>query len=135
MSRRKATNGKVIIDELQDLRRGDEVCVSYWGGRYIKTTVTRVKTVECATIITVDKVGDIPTKRFVGYYTGKIAIGADRTILTLDTYWGTLIQEMLESADKRSEIVMTRAKALKAMIDLKTWLFTAEDEYKDRKPE
>ena len=116
------------------MKRGDKVCITYWGGKYIKTTVTRVRTVECATIITVEKVEDIPCKRFVGYYTNCIAMGGGKTVLTLDTYWGDEIEKTLDEAKDRSETIVNRAKALRAMMDLKDWLF-AKETLADRDPE
>ena len=135
MGRRKNWDGRIIADDLQSVKRGDEVCVTYWGGKYIKTRVTRVRTVECATIITVEKVGDLKHKRFVGYYTSRIATANERTILTLDTYWGDEIEKNLKSAEDRSETIITRAKAMRAMMDLKKWFFAEENKYPDRDPE
>ena len=126
MARRKTRDGRELPTDIQSLKRGDKVCITYWGGKYIKTTVTRVRTVECATIITVEKVEDIPCKRFVGYYTSRIATGADKTVLTIDTYWGDQIETWLDEAKDRSETIVNRAKALRAMMDLKNWLFAKE---------
>ena len=135
MARRVNQKGETIVTELKDLKRGDKVCVSYWGGKYINTIVTRVRTVECATIITVKKVQDCPNSRFVGYHTSRIAVADSRTVLTLDTYWADVIEENLKSADNRSKTIITRAKALRAMMDLKTWFFAKEEEYRDQDPE
>ena len=132
MARREMRDGSIRVTNLKDLKRGDEVCITYWGGKYIKTRVTRVRTVECATIITVEKVKDVPSRRYVGYHIGRIAVGDDRTILTLDTYWGDMIEESLKDAEKRSETIITRAKALKAMMDLKEWFFRQEEKFTDR---
>lgn len=135
MARRKIYDGRIVATDLQSLKRGDEVCVSYWGEKYIKTKVTRVRTVECATIITVEKIKDIRHKRFVGYYTSSIATADERTILTLDTYWGDMIEENLKSAQERSKTIITRARALKAMMDLKEWFFAKESKIYDKDPE
>ena len=135
MARREMRDGSIRVTNLKDLKRGDEVCITYWGGKYIKTRVTRVRTVECATIITVEKVKDVPSRRYVGYHIGRIAVGDDRTILTLDTYWGDMIEESLKDAEKRSETIITRAKALKAMMDLKEWFFRQEEKFADREVE
>ena len=135
MARRKNWNGEIVPTTLQDVKRGDKVCVTYWGGKYIVTRVTRVRTVECATIITVEKVKDCPSRRFVGYYTSRIATADERTILTLDTYWGDAIETNLKDAEKRSETIITRAKALKAMMNLKEWLFRPEEQFADKDPE
>ena len=135
MARRKIFDGRIVATDLQSLKRGDEVCICYWGGKYIKTKVTRVRTVECATIITVEKIKDIRHKRFVGYYTSSIATADERTILTLDTYWGDMIEENLKSAQDRSKTIITRARALKAMMDLKEWFFTEENKFYDKDPE
>ena len=135
MARREMRDGSIMVTNLKDLKRGDEVCITYWGGKYIKTRVTRVRTVECATIITVEKVKDVPSRRYVGYHIGRIAVGDDRTILTLDTYWGDMIEESLNDAEKRSETIITRAKALKAMMDLKEWFFRQEEKFADREVE
>jgi len=135
MARRKICDGRIVATDLQSLKRGDEVCISYWGGKYIKTKVTRVRTVECATIITVEKVKDIRPKRFVGYYTSSIATADERIILTLDTYWGDMIETNLKSSEERSKTIITRARALKAMMDLKKWFFTEEDKFYDKDPE
>lgn len=135
MARRVNWKGEVYATDLQSLKRGDKVCVTYWGGRYINTRVTRVRTVECATIITVEKVKDCPSRRFVGYYTSRIATCDSRTVLTLDTCLADAIKENLKSADDRSKTIITRAQALKAMMDLKKWLFAKECEYKDNEPE
>ena len=135
MARREMRDGSIMVTNLKDLKRGDEVCITYWGGKYIKTRVTRVRTVECATIITVEKVKDVPSRRYVGYHIGRIAVGDDRTILTLDTYWGDMIEESLKDAEKRSETIITRAKALKAMMDLKEWFFRQEEKFADREVE
>ena len=94
-----------------------------------------MRTVECATIITVEKVGDLRHKRFVGYYTSRIATANERTILTLDTYWGDEIEKNLQSAEDRSQTIITRVKALRAMMDLKEWFFAKEEKYSDRDPE
>ena len=134
MARRKTWDGRVVPTDIQSLKRGDKVCITYWGGKYIKTTVTRVRTVECATIITVEKVEDIPCKRFVGYYTSRIATGANKTVLTLDTCWGDEIEKTLDEAKDRSETIVNRSKALRAMMDLKNWLF-AKETRADRDPE
>lgn len=134
MARRKTRDGRELPTDIQSLKRGDKVCLTYWGDKYIKTTVTRVRTVECATIITVEKVEDIPCKRFVGYYTSRIATGADKTVLTIDTYWGDEIEKMLNDAIDRSKTIINRAKALRAMMDLKDWLF-AKETFADRDPE
>ena len=135
MARREMRDGSIMVTNLKDLKRGDEVCITYWGGKYIKTRVTRVRTVECATIITVEKVKDVPSRRYVGYHIGRIAVGDDRTILTLDTYWGDMIEESLKDAEKRSETIITRAKALKSMMDLKEWFFRQEEKFADREVE
>ena len=135
MARREMRDGSIRVTNLKDLKRGDEVCITYWGGKYIKTRVTRVRTVECATIITVEKVKDVPSRRYVGYHIGRIAVGDDRTILTLDTYWGDMIEESLKDAEKRSETIITRAKALKSMMDLKEWFFRQEEKFADREVE
>ena len=126
MARRKTRDGSELPTDIQSLKRGDKVCITYWRSKYIKTTVTRVRTVECATIITVEKVEDFPCKRFVGYYTSRIATGADKTVLTIDTYWGDQIETWLDEAKDRSETIVNRAKALRAMMDLKNWLFAKE---------
>ena len=135
MARRKNWDGRIVSTDLQSLKRGDEVCISYWGGKYIKTKVTRVRTVECATIITIEKVKDIRHKRFVGYYTSGIAIANERAVLTLDTYWGDMIEENLKSSQERSKTIITRARALRAMMDLKEWFFTKENKNYDKDPE
>ena len=135
MARRVLKDGSIRIDSLQDLKRGDNVCVTYWGGKYIKTRVTRVRTVECATIVTVEPVKDCRYRRFVGYYTSRIATADARTILTIDNYWGDMIEKNLNEAEKRSETIITRARALRAMMDLKEWFFKPEEKYADRDPE
>lgn len=131
MGRRVNQKGETIATELKDLKRGDKVCVSYWGGKYINTIVTRVRTVECATIITVEKVSGIPNRRFVGYHTDRIAMASASTILTLDTYLSDEIEKHLKSANDRSQTIITRAKALRAMMDLKEWFFAKEDNFLD----
>lgn len=135
MGRIEMRDGSIRVTNLKDLKRGDEVCITYCGCKYMKTRVTRVRTVECATIITVEKVKDVPSRRYVGYHIGRIAVCDHRTILTLDTYWGDMIEESLKDAEKRSETIITRAKALKAMMDLKEWFFRQEEKFADREVE
>ena len=135
MARRKMWDERIVATDLQSLKRGDEVCVTYWGGKYIKTRVTRVRTVECATIVTVEPVKDCRYRRFVGYYTSRIATADERTILTIDNCWGDMIEKSLNEAGKRSETIITRARALRAMMDLKEWFFKPEEKYADRDPE
>ena len=127
MARRVMRDGSIRPDGLQDLKRGDKVCVTYWGGKYINTTVTRVCTVECATIVTVEKVPGVNYKRFAGYYTGRIAVADSRTILTMDTYWADMIDDNMKRAEERSAVIAKRADALAAMKTLKDWLFMKED--------
>jgi hypothetical protein len=55
--------------------------------------------------------------------------------LTLDTYWGDEIEKNLQSAEDRSQTIITRVKALRAMMDLKEWFFAKEEKYSDRDPE
>ena len=131
MARRVGHQGQLIIDELRDLKRGDTVYITYWGRKYEPTIVTRVKTVECATIITVRKCKDLEVVRFVGYYTGKIAMNSKDTVLTLEKYWGDKIKRSLESADKKSQTIIERAEALKALRTLKDWLFDREPDITD----
>ena len=78
---------------------------------------------------------DCKFTRFVGYKSSRIATAEERVILTLDRYFGDIIDECLKSAEERSEVIVTRAKALKAMMLLKDWLFTKESDYKDKDPE
>ena len=127
MARREMRDGSIRPDGLQDIKRGDKVCVTYWGGKYINTTVTRVRTVECATIVTVEKVPGVNYKRFVGYYTGRIAVADSRTILTMDTYWADMIDDNMKRAEERSAVIAKRADALAAMKTLKDWFFMKED--------
>ena len=135
MPRRTGYKGQLIIDSLRDLKRGDTVYVTYWSNKYVPVVVTRVKVVECAAIITVKKTKNMPYKRFVGYYTSKIATSGRECVLTIDTYWGDAIKESLEKAEQRSKVIIKRAEALKAMMTLKEWLFFQEDEYYDKEVE
>ena len=135
MARRIGYNGQLIIDELKDLKRGDQVYITYWAGKYIPATVTRVKTVECATIITIRKIDKLECVRFVGYHTEKVAMNRKNIMLTLDKYWGDCIQETLEKADRRSEAIVDRANALIALQTLKTWLFDKDKTFEDREVE
>lgn len=120
--------GKLVIDSLRDLKRGDKVYITYWGGKYIPATVTRVKTVECATIITIKKIDKVKCTKFVGYYTESVAMNNRRTMLTINNVLGNCIEETLEEADDISTRVVKRAEALTALRTIKNWLFSKEVE-------
>ena len=135
MARREGYNGRLIIDHLKDLKKGDTVYCSYWGGKYVPVTVTRVRTVECATIVTIAKTKNLAAKRFVGYHTDKVAMSERDYVLTIETYLGDKLQESLKRAEERTATIIARADALKAMMTLKDWLFRKEDEILDREAE
>ena len=126
MGRRIGYQGRLVIDSLKDLNRGDKVSITSWGKRYVPAIVTRVRTYECATIINIKKIEDVRCTKFVGYYTGKIAtneLRGDRTILTIDNWGIDMIESVLAEADKRTGVTVRRIEALAAIRTLKDWLF------------
>ena len=135
MARREGYNGRLIIDHLKDLKKGDTVYCSFLGNKYIPVTVTRVRTVECATIVTIAKTKDLRAKRFVGYHTDKVAMSERDYVLTIETYLGDKLWKALKSAEERTETIIAHADALKAMMTLKEWLFRKEDEILDTEAE
>lgn len=127
MARRQGSDGSWIVDGLKDLKRGDKVYVTIWGNKYIPTIVTRVRTVECATIVTVEKRDDVRYVRFVGYHTDKKAFGEHGGVMTIYNYWADVAEQKLEAAENGSETIARRADALIALRTIKEWLFHKED--------
>ena len=127
--------GKWHIESLKDLKKGDKVYCTFHGDRFVPTVVTRVRTVECATIITVEKREGIMCKRFVGYYTGSLATSDDRGVLKLHNYYAEWAEKAISEAEERSEVIAKRADALRALRVLKIWLNQPEREFQDRKVE
>lgn len=137
MARRLCSNGNLYIDTLNDLKRGDKVCVATEFGKFVNTTVTRVKRVECAVIINVKKVAGINCCKYVGYYTDNIAVCGRgryfrRLVLSINCHYANDIEEALEEAEKRSGIIVNRAKALSALQTLKNWFFDKDQEWADK---
>ena len=128
MARREGYQGQLIIDHLKDLKKGDKVYVTYWGDQYVPVEVTRVRTVECATIVTIKKVNGVPTARFVGYHTKREAQGDHQCVLTIERYSATNLENSLERADKKSDKLASRANALEAMRMLRKWLLEDDAE-------
>lgn len=128
--RRQRKDGSWSVDQLKELKRGDEVYLTSWGRTYVKTIVKRVRTVECATIVTVEKREGVDSVRFVGFHTGQKAIGGGyKCVLTLDRSWAESVEEALQDADKHSQDIIKRAEALKALSTLKNWLFYKEQSW------
>ena len=127
MARRKRNDGSWIIDGLKDLKRGDKVYVTLWGFKYIPTIVTRVRTVECATIVTVEKRDEVRYVRFVGYHTDNKANGDHGGVLTIYDHWAETAERKLEEAASGSKTIAKRADALIALRTLKDWLNHKED--------
>ena len=128
MARRIANNGSLIVDGLKDLKRGDKVYITQWGYKYIPTIIKRVRTVECATIITVEKREEFSNVRFVGYHLAKTAEGDKECVLTVYNYWADRAEKLLKEAEEGSKTIAKRADALIALHTLKNWLFHKEND-------
>ncbi len=119
----KRNGEEVLVNGIKDLKRGDEVYANAWkNGQFVKVTVARVRTVECATIVTIKKHPDIDGVRFAGYHTGDTAIGDRERILTMYTYSGERLQEAENNADKITDKIASRNEALYALKVLRSWL-------------
>ena len=119
----KRNGENVLVNGIKDLKRGDEVYANAWkNGQFVKVTVSRVRTVECATIVTIKKHPDIDTVRFAGYHTGETAIGDRGRILTMYTYSGERLQEAKDHANKITDKIASRNEALYALKVLRSWL-------------
>lgn len=128
MARIQRSDGSWIVNCLKDLKRGDKVYVTFWGDKYIPTIVKRVRTVECATIVTVEKRDNILSTRFVGYHTDNKANSDNRGVMTIFDHWAEQAEEKLERAAKGSETIARRADALKALMTIKDWLNHKEED-------
>ena len=124
----QSLSGEWNVEGLKDLRKGDKVYCTFWGNKYIPTVVTRVRTVECATIVTVENRDGLSSKRFVGYHTGRYATGDNHGVLTLNNYNAEWAEKSLEKASDNSMVIAKRADALNALRVLKVWLNQPEDE-------
>jgi len=122
MARRLLMDGTVKVDGLKDLQKGDKVSVTCYGRRYYQATVKNVKTVDCATIVTIERHQEIDRTRFVGYYNERYAIVDKHHILSLDRAPSDFVEDSLEKASKSSDRVVSRAEALAGMEALKSWL-------------
>lgn len=132
MGRWQNSRGEWFAYGLEDLIRGDKVYCTDHGRKYIPAVVTRVKTVECATIVTIKKSEGMPCKHFVGFHDGNTALGKRGCVLTLRAFAADWAEEALEKATERSKVIAKRADALNAMRVLKAWLNQPEDEISDR---
>lgn len=128
MARLLKPDGKIVVTTLKDLREGDTVEVSVKYGKWMPAKVTRVKTVECATIISVEKQEWMKRNKFVGYHTSKFARAStngfvsDDHILTLDSCWEEGFAEAINKADEKTEREYHAAEALNALKILRGWL-------------
>ena len=134
-SRRPDGHGGWYVDGLKNLKKGDKVYCSFYGERYIPTVVTRVRTVEHATIVTVEKREGMYCNHFVGYRTCNYATSDYNGVLTFRENSAEWAERALKSASERSMVIAKRADALNALRILKAWLSQPEDEYEDREVE
>lgn len=129
MSRFQRNDGSWYIGQLKEIQRGDEVYVTSWRNKYVKTIVKRVRTVECATIITVEKREGVPAVRYAGFHTSSIAQGVDGSILTLEDDCAREMDEALREANHVARDIKTRAEALEGLMKVKKWLKYEEKSY------
>ena len=124
---------RVNVRGIKDLVRGDKVYVTTYCDQYVPVEVARVRTVECATIVTIKKSPKVETLRYVGYHTGSQAQGDDRKVLTMYAYSADRMERALERANEVCDEISARAEALHALKVLRHWLGGNNDEVFDDK--
>ena len=117
-------NGEYVsIRGIKDLNKGDIVYVTTYADKIVEATVTRVRTIECATIITVKKTIFIDSTKYVGYHTDNYAKGNFYgSMLALDSYAGERLSKAWKKAEEKTHKDASRAEALYAMKVLRNWL-------------
>ena len=120
MARRYTQKGKLVIDGLRDLQKGDEIFVSFRGREYVPVKVKNVRQVDCAVIITIEKYSWYPMK-YVGYYIDKKAVNGEY-VLTLNRWGAERIKEIFDDAEEKWRKSIDNAEALVAVKTIKEWL-------------
>ena len=117
-------NGERIqVQGIKNLIKGDKVYVTTtYTKKFVPVTVARVRTVECATIVTIKKHPDVVATRFVGYHTSDSARGAEGCILCMYNYSAHRLEEAIERAEKVTNSIACRTEALYALKVLRSWL-------------
>lgn len=128
-------NGEYIkISGIKDLKKGDIVYVTSTTDKVVEATVTRVRTFECATIVTVKKTTYIESTKYVGYHSDYYAKGNYYgSMLAIDSHVGERLRNAWMKAEENTQKDASRAEALYAMKVLRNWLRgndkKAEEEY------
>lgn len=117
-------NGEEIhVQGIKSLIKGDKVYVSATYTReLVPVTVARVRTVECATIVTIKKHPKVDGTHFVGYHTSSKAMSGSGSFLQMYNYSGNRLEEAIKAAEEVTDSIACRTEALYALKVLRSWL-------------
>lgn len=122
-------NGELIhVQGIKSLIKGDKVYVSATYTReLVPVTVARVRTVECATIVTIKKHPKVEGTRFVGYHTSGKAISGSGSLLLMYNYSGERLDTAIKRAEEVTNSIACRTEALYALKVLRSWLSGSDE--------
>ncbi len=117
-------DGEMIpVHGIKNLIKGDKVYVAAaYSMKFVPVTVARVRTVECATIVTIKKHPEVDGTRFVGYHTSDTAMGCAGSFLQMYNRSGKRLDTAIQESEKATNSIACRAEALYAMKVLRSWL-------------
>ena len=113
---------RVLIRGIKDLKKGDIVYVSSFNQKVTPAIVARVRTVECATIVTIKRNPHVENVRYVGYHTGMYAQSDYENMLSVDSVAHERLHNAWSRIEENTEKDASRAEALYAMKILRNWL-------------
>lgn len=113
----------IHVQGIKSLIKGDKVYVSSTYTREIvPVIVARVRTVECATIVTIKKHPKVNGTHFVGYHTSNTAMSGSDSFLQMYNYSGNRLEEAIKMAEEVTNSIACRTEALYALKVLRSWL-------------
>jgi hypothetical protein len=117
-------NGETIhVQGIKSLIKGDKVYVSAtYTKEIVPVIVARVRTVECATIVTIKKHPKVDGTHFVGYHTSDKAMSGSDSLLQMFNNSGKRLETAIERAEEVTDSIACRTEALYALKVLRSWL-------------